>query len=396
MFRWIQQTFTVTGLGVRTIPQRLGPSLVAMVGIAGVVVVFVSVLSIGEGFRAALVGAGSPQRAIVMRNGSESEMTSGLTGVETDLIKQAPGIARENGKLMAASEMYVVIDLNKRSTGTPANVPIRGVEPASFDIRPDLHVVEGRPLQFGTNEAIVGRAALREFAGVDLGSTYETKQISLKIVGVFESKGSVAESEIWCDAKTLQGAYRRGNSYQSVLAKLDTPASFQGFKDWLTTNPQLNVTTKIESDYYAGETQVMTGLINGIGYTIAFLMGIAAVFGAILTMYTAVATRTREIATLRALGFNTGSVIVSVLGESLALAAIGGVAGGLLAYLAFNGYQTATMNFQTFSQVAFAFAVTPALLTQGLVYAIVMGFVGGFFPAIRAARLPIAVALREL
>jgi len=396
MFRWIQQTLTVTGLGVRTIPQRLGPSLVAMVGIAGVVVVFVSVLSIGEGFRAALVGAGSPQRAIVMRNGSESEMTSGLTGVETDRIKQAPGIARENGKLMAASEMYVVIDLNKRSTGTPANVPIRGVEPASFDIRPDLHVVEGRPLQFGTNEAVVGRAALREFAGVDLGSTYETKQISLKIVGVFESKGSVAESEIWCDAKTLQGAYRRGNSYQSVLAKLDTPASFQGFKDWLTTNPQLNVTTKIESDYYAGETQVMTGLINGIGYTIAFLMGIAAVFGAILTMYTAVATRTREIATLRALGFNTGSVIVSVLGESLALAAIGGVAGGLLAYLSFNGYQTATMNFQTFSQVAFAFAVTPALLTQGLVYAIAMGFVGGFFPAIRAARLPIAVALREL
>jgi putative ABC transport system permease protein len=396
VLRWITQTFTVTGLGVRTIPQRLGPSIVAMVGIAGVVVVFVSVLSIGEGFRAALVGAGSPQRAIVMRNGSESEMTSGLTGPETDIIKQAPGIARENGKLLAAAEMYVVIDLNKRSTDTPANVPLRGVEPASFDVRPELHIVEGRQLQFGTNEAIVGRAAMREFKGIDLGSEYATKQISLKIVGVFEQGGSVAESEIWVDAKTLQGAYRRGNSYQAVLAKLDTPASFQAFKDWLTTNPQLNVTTKIESDYYIGETQVMTALINGIGYTIAFLMGVAAVFGAILTMYTAVATRTREIATLRALGFNTGSVIVSVLGESLALAAIGGVAGGVLAYLSFNGYQTATMNFQTFSQVAFAFAVTPSLLTQGLVYALLMGFVGGVFPAIRAARLPISVALREL
>jgi putative ABC transport system permease protein len=396
VFRWVQQTFTVTGLGGRTIPQRLGPSIVAVVGIAGVVVVFVSVLSIGEGFRAALVGAGSPERAIVMRNGSESEMTSGLTGPETDIVKQAPGVARVGGKLMAASEMYVVIDLDKRSTGTPANVPIRGVEPTSFEIRPDLHIVEGRPMQFGTNEAVVGRAAVREFSGVDLGSTYSTKQISLKIVGVFESKGSVAESEIWADAKTLQGAYRRGNSFQSVLVKLDSPASFQPFKDWLTTNPQLNVTTKLESDYYAGETQVMTGLINGIGYTIAFLMGIAAVFGAILTMYTAVATRTREIATLRALGFNTWSVIVSVLGESLALAAFGGAAGGLLAYVSFNGYQTATMNFQTFSQVAFAFAVTPALLAQGLIYALLMGFVGGFFPAIRAARLPISIALREL
>jgi putative ABC transport system permease protein len=394
--RWFVQTITVTGLGVRTIPQRLGPSIVAMVGIAGVVVVFVSVLSIGEGFKAALVGAGSPQRAIVMRNGSESEMTSGLTGPETDIIKKAPGIARENGKLMAAAEMYVVIDLNKRATGTPANVPIRGVEPASFTIRPELHIVEGRPLQFGTNEAVVGRAAVRQFQGIDLGSDYVSKQMSLTIVGIFEQGGSVNESEIWCDAKTLQGAYRRGNSYQAVLAKLDTTASFQPFRDWLTSNPQLNVTTKTESDYYAGETETMTGLINGIGYTIALLMGIAAVFGAILTMYTAVATRTREIATLRALGFNTGSVIVSVLGESLALAAVGGVAGGLLAYLSFNGYQTATMNFQTFSQVAFAFAVTPALLTQGLVYALLMGLIGGIFPAVRAARLPISVALREL
>jgi putative ABC transport system permease protein len=396
VLRWIRQTLTVTILGVRTIPQRLGPSVVAVVGIAGVVVVFVSVLSIGEGFRAALVGAGSPDRAIVMRNGSASEMTSGLTGPETEIIKQAPGIARVGGKLMAASEMYVVIDLDKRSTGTPANVPIRGVEPTSFDIRPDLHLVEGRLLQFGTNEAVVGRAAVRQFSGIDLGSEYATKQMTLKIVGIFESNGSVAESEIWCDSKTLQGAYRRGNSYQSVLAKLDSPASFQPFKDWLSTNPQLNVTTKLESDYYAAQTQVMTSLINGIGYTIALLMGVAAVFGAILTMYTAVATRTREIATLRALGFNAWSVVASVLGESLSLAAIGGVAGGLLAYVAFNGYQTATMNFQTFSQVAFAFAVTPALLTQGVVYALVMGFVGGFFPAIRAARLPISVALREL
>jgi putative ABC transport system permease protein len=396
VFRWIGQTIAVTTLGLRTVPQRLGASVVALIGIAGVVVVFVSVLSIGEGFRAALVGAGSPSRAIVMRNGSESEMTSGLSGPETEIIKQAPGLAHANNRAQAGSEMYVVVDLNKRSTGTPANVPLRGIEPESLAIRPEVAIVEGRPLQFGTNEAIVGRSALRQFTGIDLGSEYVSKQLTLKVVGVFTSNGSVAESEVWCDVRVLQGAYKRGNSYQSVLAKLDSPGSLNAFRDWLSTNPQLNVTVRREDQYYAAQTEVMSGLINGIGYIIAILMGIAAVFGAILTMYTAVATRTREIATLRALGFNTLSVLVSVLGESMVLAAIGGLAGGLLAYAAFNGYETATMNFQTFSQVAFAFAVTPSLLVRGLAYSLVMGLVGGLFPAIRAARLPIPSALREL
>jgi putative ABC transport system permease protein len=323
-------------------------------------------------------------------------MTSGLLGTEADVIKQAPGVAAADNKPMAAAELYVIIDLPKRSTGTPANVPMRGIEPSSLAIRPELRIVEGRIPQFGTNEAIVGRAAMQQFSGVDLGSVYSSKQLSLKIVGVFETGGSVAESEIWCDARVLQSAYRRGNSYQSVLIQMDSPASFNGLRNWLTTNPQVNVVVRREPEYYAAQTQVMTGLINGIGYTIAALMGIAAVFGAILTMYTAVATRTREIATLRALGFNTLSVLVSVVGESMAIAAIGGLAGGLLAYVAFNGYQTSTMNFQTFSQVAFAFAVTPALLGQGLSYALVMGLVGGLAPAVRASRLPIATALREL
>jgi putative ABC transport system permease protein len=250
--------------------------------------------------------------------------------------------------------------------------------------------------QFGTNEAIVGRAARGQFSGVDLGSEIKSGELTLKIVGTFAADGSVAETEIWCDSRLLQGVYRRGNSYQSVLARLDSPASFDTFKNWLTTNPQLNVQVRRETDYYAAQSTTMTGLIRGVGYTIATLMGIGAVFGAILTMYTAVASRTREIATLRALGFNTTSVIVSVLTESLALAALGGLAGGMLAYIAFNGYQTSTMNFQTFSQVAFAFAVTPALLVQGLGYALMMGLIGGLMPAIRAARLPISSALREL
>jgi putative ABC transport system permease protein len=396
MIRWIGQTIAVTLLGVRTIPQRLGASIVALIGIAGVVVVFVSVLSIGEGFKAALVGAGSPSRAIVMRNGSQSEMTSGLSGAEADLIKQAPGLSMAANRPEAAAEMYVIIDRNKRSTKTPANVPIRGIEAESLQIRPEVKIVEGRAPQFGTNEAIVGRAAMNQFEGLDIGSEYDSRQLKLKIVGVFTANGSVAESEIWCDVRVLQAAYRRGNSYQAVFAKLDSPASLDTFRNWLSTNPQLNVVVKRETDYYAEQTEVMTQLINGIGYTIALLMGIAAVFGAILTMYTAVATRTREIATLRALGFNTFSVLVSIVTESMVLAALGGLAGGLLAYVGFNGYQTATMNFQTFSQVAFAFAVTPSLLLQGLFYALAMGLVGGLAPAIRAARLPISSALREL
>ncbi|HEV3217078.1 MAG TPA: ABC transporter permease [Vicinamibacterales bacterium] len=396
MLRWAKQTVAVTLLSIRTIPERLGSSIVAIVGIAGVVIVFVAVLSIGEGFRAAMSTAGSPSRVLVMRTGADSEMTSGIAGDNAEVIKQAPGLLHDGNKPVASAELYVIVDLNKRSKGTPANVPLRGIEPTAFQVRDDVKLVEGRMFQFGTNEAIVGRAATRQFAGVDLGSVFKSGQLTLKIVGVFESGGSVAETEVWCDSRLLQGVYRRGNSYQSVLARLDAPTSFATFKNWVTTNPQLNVQVMRENDYYSAQSTTMTSLIRGIGYLIAGLMGIGAIFGAILTMYTAVSSRTREIATLRALGFNTSSVLVSVLTESLALAAFGGLIGGLAAYLAFNGYQTSTMNFQTFSQVAFAFAVTPVLLIQGLFYSLVMGLVGGLLPAIRAARLPIASALREL
>jgi putative ABC transport system permease protein len=275
-------------------------------------------------------------------------------------------------------------------------VPLRGVGPEAQRVRSEVHIIEGRMFQYGTNEAIVGRSAERQFTGADLGKEFTSGNLRLKIVGVFESGGSVAETEIWCDSRLIQGVYQRGNSYQAVTVQLDSPASFDTFKNWLTTNPQLNVQVRRENDYYAQQSQTMSGLIRGIGYTIAVLMGVGAVFGAILTMYTAVSTRTREIATLRALGFNTASVLISVLAESLALAVIGGAIGAATAYLAFNGYETSTMNFQTFSQVAFAFMVTRSLMIQGLSYAVIMGFVGGLMPAWKAARLPIATALREL
>ena len=395
--RWLTQTLAVLLLNIRTIPQRLSSSAVAIVGIAGVVVVFVSVLSIAAGFSAAMQQSGSPNRVLVMRAGADSEMTSGLRGADVDVIKQAPGLRRAGQTPLASAELYVIIDLPKRtSPDAPANVPMRGIEETGLPVREEVSIVEGRMFQFGTDEVVVGRGARGQFVGTDVGNTIVSGQNRWRVVGVFEADGGVAETEIWADARTLQGAYRRGNSYQSLLARLDSAESLDTFRDWLTTNPQLNVSVRRETDYYAGQAQTLTRLIQTIGFAIATLMGIGAVFGAILTMYTAVATRSREIATLRALGFNTTSVLVSILAESLVLGAIGGAIGGAAAYLAFNGYQTSTMNFQTFSQVAFAFRVTPQLLGLGLVYALAMGLIGGLFPAIRAARLPIPTALREL
>jgi putative ABC transport system permease protein len=397
MARGLRQTIAVMALNLRTIPARLSSSAVAVIGIAGVVVVFVSVLSIAAGFSAAMTGSGSPNRALVMRSGADSELTSGLGGAEVDIIKQGPGIRRAGQAPLASAELYVIIELPKKSTpDATANVPMRGIEPAGMPLREEVSLIEGRMFQFGTNEVIVGRGAKGQFMQLNVGDTIVSGQNRWQVVGVFEADGAVVETEIWCDARTLQGAYRRGNSYQSVLARLESAESFDMLRDWLTSNPQLNVMIRRENEYYAGQSQALTRLIRTIGFGIAGLMGIGAIFGAILTMYTAVASRAREIATLRALGFNAIPIVVSILGESLVLGGIGGLIGGLGAYLAFNGYQTSTMNFQTFSQVAFAFRVTPLLLTMGLIYALVMGLIGGLFPAIRAVRLPIPIALREL
>ena len=395
--RWLSQTLAVLALNLRTIPQRLSSSAVAIIGIAGVVVVFVSVLSIAAGFSAAMQQSGSPDRALVMRSGADSEMTSGLGGPEVDIVKQAPGIRRDGQTPLVTAELYVIIDLPKKSApDTPANVPLRGIEPTAMKVREEVSIVAGRMFTFGTTEVIVGRGASAQFQSLEVGNTIVSGQNRWQVVGMFEADGGVAETEVWIDSRVLQGAYRRGNSYQSVLARLDSSDSLTAFSDWLGSNPAVNVMIRRENEYYAGQSRALTTLIQVVGYSIAALMGIGAIFGAILTMYTAVATRAREIATLRALGFNTSSVLVSVLGESIALGFIGGVIGGLAAYFAFNGYQTSTMNFQTFSQVAFAFRVTPQLLTTGIVYALIMGLVGGLFPAIRAATLPIPSALREL
>jgi putative ABC transport system permease protein len=393
---WISQTLAVTGVTLRSIPQRLGSSVVATIGIAGVVIVFTAVLSIAEGFRAAMRGTGDPQTVIVLRAGSDTEMTSGFSGEQTRLIAEAPGIEQGPTGPKASPELFVIVGHPLKRSGTDANVPLRGVTPQALAVRPAIRFVEGRMLTPGTNEIVVGRAASQQFTGLSLGTDVRWGETSWRVVGIFDAGGSVAESELWSDAQVLQSAYRRGNSYQSVYLRLQSADALQTLKDALTTNPRLNVTVIREPDYYAQQSQVLQTVIRRVGIGIAALMGLGAIFGAVNTMYSAVAARTREIATLRALGFGASPVVMSVLIEALLLSLVGGAVGGLLAWAAFDGYQTATMNWQSFSQVAFAFAVTPALLLRGLIYAAIMGLIGGLLPAIRAARLPVVTALRQL
>jgi putative ABC transport system permease protein len=392
----LSQMLAVTSVNVRSMRQRLGSSAVAIIGIAGVVVVFLGVLSIAEGFRAAMATVGDPQTVIVMRAGSDTEMSSGLSGDAARLILDTPGIARDERGPIASPELFVIVGHPTKKDPSDANVPLRGVSSAALAVRPEVKIVEGRMFTEGTNEIVVGKAASRQFANLTVGSATKWGQNRWTVVGIFDANGSAAESEIWCDAKVLQPAYQRGNSYQSVYARLQTADGFQAFKDALTANPQLSVTAIRQPDYFAAQSDVLNTIIRTIGFLIAGLMGVGAVFGAVNTMYNAVASRKREIATLRALGFGSFPVVFSVLSESALLSLIGGLIGGLAAWAAFDGYQTSTMNFQSFSQIAFAFAVTPKLLGLALAYSLLMGLIGGMLPAIRAARLPVVTALREL
>ena len=394
---WFSQIGSITKFGLLSIPQRRGAVAATVIGIAGVVAVLVGVLSIAAGFRQAMTVSASPDGAVVLRSGADSEMVSGLSRENTRVIADAPGVARNpDGSGLASAELFVIINLPKRSTGMDANVPLRGVEGAAWQVRDNMKIVSGRMFEWGKNEVIVGAGAAREFAGMDVGSTIKVGRYEWPIVGIFSANGGAAESEIWSDAKVLQAAYNRGDSFQSVYARLHSPGAFEEFKDSLTSNPQLNVKVVRQSDYYLEQSETITRLITTLGVLIASLMAVGAVFGALNTMYSAVAARTREIATLRALGFGGSAVVVSLLLESLLLALVGGVIGGVLAYVAFNNFHTSTMNFQSFSQITFAFKVTPELLVRGIVWAALIGLIGGLFPALRAARLPIANGLREL
>jgi putative ABC transport system permease protein len=393
---WISQIGSITKFGLLAVGQRRGSVGATVVGIGGVVLVLVGIFSILAGFLRTMRASATPDSVIVLRSGADSEMVSGFGRPETRLIADAPGVARNAQGPFASAELFVIIDLPKRSTGTDANVPLRGVEAAATVVREGFQITRGRMFEWGRNEVIVGAGAAREFAGLDVGGTVKVGHEDWPIVGEFTCAGGLAESEIWTDAKILQGAYNRGDSFQSVYVRLDSGESFAKFKDALTTNPQLSVAPQREAEYYESQSARVNQLIMSLGLPVTFLMAVGAIFGALNTMYSAVAARTREIATLRALGFGGGAIVVALLLESCLLAIGGGALGGGLAYLGFNNFRAATINWQSFSQVTFAFAVTPRLLGLGIVVATVIGLIGGLFPAIRAARQPIAAALREL
>lgn len=390
------QLVAVTAMNLRNLPARLGTSMVAIVGIGGVVAVLVSLLSMGEGFRAALDLSGRDDVAMILRGGSNDELSSSFTREEYNVIVLAPGIARDERGPLVSGELYTIVDLPMRSTGTSANVPFRGVGERAVELREDFRIVAGRMFRPGQNEVIVGRGVFAQFGNVDLGREVTWGSQSWRVVGVFEAGGSVSESEVWADLVVLRGVYRRGNSVQIVRAQLTSPAALQTVRKALAHDPRINVTVRSEREFYADQSRILLALIKYVGTTIAVLMGIGAVFAALNTMYSAVSARTREIATLRALGFGAAPVVTSVLLESAVLGMLGGVAGGLLVYFGLNGYQASTLNWSSFSQLTFAFTVTPQLLLTGLWYSLLLGLVGGLLPGLRAARLPVTTGLREL
>lgn len=394
MTNWLAQIVSITGMSLKSIPQRLAPSIVAIVGVAGVVLVLVGVLSMREGFEAVLDRSGADDTAIVLRSGATDEMGSTLDQVQTRLIEDAPGVARDERGPITSPELYVVVDVPLKRTGTSANVPLRGVGARAPELRQAFKITSGRYFEPGTFEVIVGRGAVQQFMGLELGAELRWGTTQWRVVGIFEDGGSVAESEIWTDAPVLQGVYNRGTSYQSQRVRLESPSALRTFKDALTTDPRLNVTVQTEREYFAEKSATIISLITVAGGAIGFLMGLGAVFGALNTMYSAVAARTREIATLRALGFGSAPIVISVLTEALLLGIVGGSIGGLLAFFGFHGIEASTMN--GFNQMTFAFRVTPSLIVQGIVYALILGFIGGVLPSVRAARMPITVGLREL
>ncbi|NJD31525.1 MAG: FtsX-like permease family protein [Gammaproteobacteria bacterium] len=383
-------------MNLRNLPSRLGTSLVAVVGIGGVVAVLVSLLSMGEGFRAALELSGSDDVALVLRGGSSDELSSSFDREQVNVIVSAPGILRDARGAVASPEFYTIVDLPMRSTGTAANVPFRGVTSRAIDVRKGFRVVAGRMFEPGKDEVIVGRGAFAQFGNVDLGREVTWGSHVWRVVGVFEAAGSVSESEVWTDLTVLQGVYRRGNTVQVVRARLTSPAALATVQRSLEGDPRVNVSVRSEREFYADQSRILITLIRYVGTTISVLMGIGAVFAALNTMYSAVSTRTREIATLRALGFGATPVVVSVLLEAVVLGLLGGLVGGALVYFGLNGYQASTLNWASFSQITFAFTVTPQLLVTGLGYSLILGLVGGLLPGVRAARLPVTIGLREL
>jgi len=390
----IKQMAAVCRMNLQTLPQRLGASSVIVIGIAGVVAVLVSLLAMSAGLQHTLTDAGRADRAIILRGGSDAELNSNLTRTEIDTISNAPGIAKDAaGRALLSSELITVVNVPKVDTGTDANVTLRGVSQTLTGVRPELTLIDGRLFHPAVRELIAGAGAVKQFRGLTTGSILHLRNADWLVTGVFTSNGDVHESELLADVDTVGSAVER-TGYSSAVALLTSAAAFTAFKDALTTDPQLKVDVQREPDYYAAQSRQVTRTINIVGNTVAIIMAIGAMFGALNSMYSAVAARGREIATLRAIGFGALPVLLSVMLEALLLSLLGGIIGAALAWIFFNGHTVSTLG-GAFAQVVFKLTVTQTLVVTGITWACVIGLLGGFFPALRAARLPVAEALRS-
>ena len=379
-------------MNLRSIPQRMGASLVIVIGIGGVVGVLVAMLSMSAGLDKTLTATGNPNRAIILRGGSNGELASFLDRASNTLIKQDPAIARADDDLpLASGELIVITEVPRRGDTSGANVSLRGVEPKAFTLRPELQLTAGRLFRPGLRELIVGDGAYREFGGLDVGAKLKFRGSYWTVVGRFKT-GDAHDSELWADLETAQSAFGR-SGVSSVLVRLTSRDAFDSLKKRLTENPQLSVDVQTEREFFSAQSAGTTRIIRWVTTAVTIIMAIGALFGALNTMFSAVSSRTAEIGTLRALGFGSAPVIASVMAEAMALSVLGGLLGAGIAYGVFNGYSVSTLG-GNFTQVAFNFAVTPRLVIQGLIWALAIGFIGGLFPAVRAARLPVTQALR--
>jgi putative ABC transport system permease protein len=389
----LKQLIAVISMSLQTVPQRLGASSVIVIGIAGVVAVLVSVLAMGVGFQHTLADSGRDDRVIILRGGSDAELNSNLTRTDIDTIGNAPGLAKDtDGKALLSSELVTVVNVPKLDTGTDANVTMRGVGLKLAEVRPELKIVSGKMFRPAVRELIAGAGAAKLFRGLTVGSVLRLRNSDWTVTGIFSSNGDVHESELLADVDTVGSSIER-TGYSSAVGLLTSAAAFTAFKDSLTSDPQLKVDVVREREYYAKQSAGLTKTINVVGTTVAVIMAIGAMFGALNTMYSAVAARGLEIATLRAIGFGAFPVLFGVMIESLLLSLLGGVIGASLAWLFFNGHTVSTLG-AAFAQVVFQLTVTRALIITGIIWACIIGLLGGFFPALRAARLPVAEALR--
>ena len=396
MFGWLTQTLALAALNLRSLPRRPGTAAVAMSGIAALTGVFAGVLSMASGFEKTMEGSGREDVALVLRSGSTAELNSRFTADQSDVIRYAPGIARDAaGEPEVSSELFWIVNAVGKSSGSEANVALRGIQPSGYGLRKDYRLAEGREFTPGRFELIAGRGARNQFVGLEPGQSIRFGKTEWLVTGVFEAGGSVFESELWCDVNVLQSAYRLGSGFQVVRARVDGADGRARLEDALAGDQRLAVDVWSEKQFYSNQAEDTAALIRLIGIPVSVLMAIGAVFAALNAMYASIAARARELATLRALGFGSFPTALATLMESVALAFLGGVLGCTIAWLALNGFQASTLA-ASFSQVVFNFAVTPDLLAQGITAALVVGLLGGVFPAVRAATARVTVALREL